>query len=78
MNKLRVFNAQHKFDSRRLHQLNSRNYRFASVLNVILLDQLLEHISEKPPISPGTKNLPPRSILDSQSPADCASMRPAH
>jgi CRP-like cAMP-binding protein len=48
-----------------------------SLLNVVLLDQLPEHNSEKPPIFPSAQSLPHRSILDSPRPVDRANMTPA-
>jgi hypothetical protein len=48
-----------------------------SLLNVVLLDQLPEHNSEKPPVFPGAQSQPPRSILHSPRPADRAKLTPA-
>jgi CRP-like cAMP-binding protein len=48
---------------------NGRIKVHKSLLNVVLLDQLPEHNSEKPSVFPGAQSLPHRSILDSPSPA---------
>jgi CRP-like cAMP-binding protein len=48
-----------------------------SLLNVVLLDQLPEHNSEKPPVFPGAQSQLPRSILHSPRPADRAKLTPA-
>jgi CRP-like cAMP-binding protein len=48
-----------------------------SLLNVVLLDQLPEHNSERPPIFPSAQSLPHRSILDSPQPVDRANMTAA-
>ncbi len=56
---------------------NGRIKVHKSLLNVVLLDQLPEHNSEKPPIFPGEQSLPLRSILDSPRPADCAKLNSA-
>jgi len=53
---------------------NGRIQVHKSLLNVVLLDQLPEHNSEKPPVFPSAKGLPHRSILDSPGPADRASL----
>jgi CRP-like cAMP-binding protein len=42
---------------------NGRIQVHKSLLNVVLLDQLPEHNSEKPPVSPSAKSLPHRSIF---------------
>jgi CRP/FNR family cyclic AMP-dependent transcriptional regulator len=53
---------------------NGRIQVHKSLVNVILLDQLTEQGSEKPPGSPSAKSLCDRSIWDSQRPAVCADM----
>jgi CRP/FNR family transcriptional regulator, cyclic AMP receptor protein len=50
---------------------NGRIQVHKSLVNVILLDQLPEQGSEKPPVSPSVKDLP---MLGSPRPADCAEM----
>jgi hypothetical protein len=57
---------------------NGRIQVHKSLLNVVLLDQLPEHNSEKPPASPSAQSLPHRSILDSPRRADRAKRAPAH
>jgi CRP-like cAMP-binding protein len=56
---------------------NGRIQVHKSLLNVVLLDQLPEHNSEKPPIFPSAQSLSNRSILDSPRPADRANLNSA-
>jgi len=56
---------------------NGRIQVHKSLLNVVLLDQLPEHNSEKPPVFASEKDLPDGSILDSPRPADRANLTPA-
>jgi CRP-like cAMP-binding protein len=53
---------------------NGRIQVHKSLLNVVLLDQLPEHNSEKPSIFPGAQSLSDRSILDSPHPAERANL----
>ena len=58
---------------------NGRIKVHKSLVNVILLDQLPEPASKKPPVFPSAKSLSDRSLLGpgSQRPAECANMTPA-
>jgi CRP-like cAMP-binding protein len=56
---------------------NGRIQVHKSLLNVVLLDQLPEHNSEKPPVFASAKSLPDRSILDSPRTADRAKLASA-
>ena len=56
---------------------NGRIQVHKSLLNVVLLDQLPEHNSEKPPVFPSAESLPDRSILDSPRAPDSAKLTPA-
>jgi len=53
---------------------NGRIQVHKSLLNVVLLDQLPEHNSEKPPVFPSAQSLPDRSILNTPRPADRANL----
>ena len=56
---------------------NGRIQVHKSLLNVVLLDQLPEHNSEKLPVLPSAQSRPHRSILDSPRPADRAKLTSA-
>ena len=56
---------------------NGRIQVHKSLLNVVLLDQLPEHNSQKPPIFPGAQRLSDRSTFDSLHTSDRANLTSA-
>ena len=70
----RVSFFMNRFRKLGLISYNGRIQVHKSLLNVVLLDQLPQRNSEKPPVLPDAQNMPHRSILGSPRPAEHANL----